>query len=87
MPTSSTFELALPALQVNVTLDPLNVDPGTGVSITDAPFGVGVGVDVGVAVGVAVGVGVGVGVPLGPLVQVGNLNEPTRVIQLRPAEA
>ena len=38
------------------------MDPGGGLSITDAPVvGVGVGVGVGVAVGLAVGVGVGVG--------------------------
>ena len=55
--------MALPALQVKVTLDELKVDPGGGLSITAAPIvGVGVGVGVGVAVGVGAGVGVGVGV-------------------------
>ena len=58
--------MALPALQVNVTLDEVKVDPGGGLNITAAPVaGVGVGVTVGVAVGVAVGVGVTVGVGVG----------------------
>jgi hypothetical protein len=56
--------VALPVLQVNVTLDEVNVDPGTGVSITDGPTGGGVGVGVAVPDGVGVGVGVGVGEPL-----------------------
>ena len=50
--------MALPALQVKVTLEEVKVDPGGGLSITAAPVGVGVGVDGGVAVGVGVGVGV-----------------------------
>jgi len=58
--------VALPALQVKVTLDELKVEPGGGLSITAAPV-VGVGVGVGVAVGVGVGVGAGVGVGVGVL--------------------
>jgi len=54
--------VALPALQVKVTLDELKVDPGGGLNITAVP---GVGVGVGVAVGVAVALGVGVGVTVG----------------------
>ena len=50
--------MALPALQLKVTLEEVKVDPGGGLSITAAPVGVGVGVDGGVAVGVGVGVGV-----------------------------
>jgi len=53
--------VALPALQVKVTLDEVKVDPGDGLIITAAPVaGVGVGVAVGVGVGVGVTVGVGV---------------------------
>ena len=83
---------ALPALQVKVTVDELNVEPGTGLNMTAGPvgFGVGVGVSVGPGVGVGVGlppgVGVGVGVGAGPPEQVENLNEPMRVIQFRPAD-
>ena len=44
--------------------------------------GVGVGVGVGGGVGVTVGVGVGVGVGVPPP-QVGNLNDPIRVRQLK----
>ena len=86
------MDVALPALQVNVTVDEVNVDPGTGLSITDGPVGggvgvgVGVGVPAGVGVGVPPGVGVGVGVGAGPPEQVENLNEPMRVIQFRPAD-
>jgi hypothetical protein len=80
--------LALPALQVKVTVDPLKVEPGTGLNITAGPVGGGVGVGVGVAlppgVGVGVAVGVGVGVGVGPEEQVENLNEPIRVTQFRP---
>jgi hypothetical protein len=79
------LELAVPALQVKVTLEEVNVDPGGGLSITEAPFGGGVGVAVGV--GVPPGVGVGVGVGVGPAEHVENLNEPIRVIQLRPGAA
>jgi hypothetical protein len=66
-----------------VTLEEVKVDPGTGSSITAGPVGGGVGVGVGVPPGVGVGLGVGVG----PAEHVENLNEPTRVIQLRPDEA
>ena len=45
--------MVLPALQLKVTVEELNVDPGGGLSITAGPV-------VGVGVGVAVGVGVGV---------------------------
>ena len=53
-------------LQVKVTVEEVNVDPGGGLSITDGPVGGGVEVGVGVAVPVGVGVtvGVGVGAPL-----------------------
>jgi hypothetical protein len=49
---------------VKVTLEEVNVDPGTGESIT-AGVGAGVGVGVGVIVGAGVGVGVVVGVCIG----------------------
>jgi hypothetical protein len=62
-----------------VTLDEVKVEPGTGSSITAGPVGGGVGVPPGV--------GVGLGVGVGPAEQVENLNEPIRVIQLRPDEA
>ncbi|MEY2555415.1 MAG: hypothetical protein QOF93_559, partial [Verrucomicrobiota bacterium] len=63
LPTRRPYAVALPALQLNVTLEELNVDPGVGLSITAGPVaGVAVGVGEGVGVGVAVGVGVGVGV-------------------------
>jgi hypothetical protein len=61
--------LALPAVQLKVTVDELNVDPGVGLIIcADPGAGVGVGVIVGVGVGleglpVGVGLGVGVGDP------------------------
>ena len=84
LPTNRKLDVAVPLLQVKVTEEDVNVDPGTGVSITDGPVGGGVGVRVGV--GVALGVGVGVGVPLGPPVQLGNLKEPMRVIQFRPGD-
>jgi hypothetical protein len=89
LPTRRKLALALPALQVKVTLEELNVDPGGGLSITELPFGggVGVGVALGVGVGVPPGVGVGVGVGVGPAEHVENLNEPIRVIQLRPGAA
>ena len=61
--------MALPALQLKVTLEEVKVDPGTGLSITASPV-VGVGVAVGVAVGVGVGVGLGVGVGVGVGVEV-----------------
>ena len=67
--------MALPALQVKITLDELKVEPGGGLSITAAPV-VGVGVGVGVGVAVAVGVGVGVGAGVGVGVGVGVLNRP-----------
>ena len=56
--------MALPAVQLNVTLDEVKVDPGEGLIMTAGPVvpGVGVGVAVGVAVGVGVAVEVGVGV-------------------------
>ena len=59
--------MALPGLQVKVTLEEVKVDPGAGLSIWAKPLGVGVGVGVGVAVGLGVGVGetVGVGVGVG----------------------
>ena len=78
------MEVALPVLHVKVTLDEVNVDPGTGVSITDGPVGGGVGVGVGVGVALPLGVGVGVGV--GPPEHVEYLNEPMRVSQFRPAD-
>jgi len=68
--------VALPALQLKVTLDELKVDPGGGLSITAGRFGGGVGV--GVGVGVPPGVGVG------PAEHVENLNEPMRVTQFKP---
>ena len=85
---------ALPALQVKVIVDELNVELGTGLNMTAGPVGFGVGVGVGVSVGPGVGVGVGlppgvgvgVGVGAGPPEQVENLNEPMRVIQFRPAD-
>ena len=61
--------MALPALQLKVTLEEVKVDPGGGLSITAGPVvggvDVGVGVGVGLDGGVAVGVGVGVGVEVG----------------------
>jgi hypothetical protein len=48
--------VALPALQLNATLEEPKVDPGDGFSITAGPVGGGVGV--------AEGVGVGVGMPV-----------------------
>jgi hypothetical protein len=63
--------VALPALQVKVTLEEVKVDPGGGLSITPAPVVGGVGVAVGVGVGVAVGEGVAVGVGVGVTVGVG----------------
>ena len=66
-----------------MTLDEVKVEPGGGLNITAGPVGAGVGVSVGVAPGVGVGVGVGVG----PAEHVENLNEPMRVIQLRPGAA
>jgi hypothetical protein len=51
--------VALPALQLKVTLEEVNVDPGGGLSITDGPV---VGdLKVGVAEGVGVGVAEGLG--------------------------
>ena len=85
MPTKRKLEVAVPALHVKVTVEDVNVDPGGGLSITDGPVGGGVGV--GVGVGVPPGVGVGVGVGVEPPEQVENLNEPIRVIQLRPGAA
>src|SRR6266513_5488448 len=82
LPTKRILEVAVPVLQVKVTLEDVKVAPGGGVSITDAPVGGGVGVGVGAGVGVAVPPGVGVGV--GPPEHVGNLNEPMRVTQFRP---
>jgi len=64
-----------------VTLEEVKVEPDGGLNITAGPVGAGVGV--GVGVGVAPGVGVGVG----PAEHVENLNEPMRVIQLRPGAA
>src|SRR4051812_28683634 len=87
LPTKRKYEVALPALHVNVTVEEVNVDPGVGLVISPAPVEgvgvgvgatvglgvvVGVGVDVGVAVGVAVGVGVLVGVAVGVGVGVGE---------------
>ena len=66
-----------------MTLEELNVEPGGGFNITAGPVGAGVGVGVGVPPGVGVDVGVGVG----PAEHVENLNEPMRVIQLRPDAA
>ena len=66
--------MALPALQLKVTLEEVKVDPGGGLIMTAAPIvgvGVGVTIGVGVGVGVAVGVGVGVGVTVGVGVGVG----------------
>ena len=80
------MEVALPALHMKVTVEEVNVDPGTGVSITDGPVGGGVGVGVGVGVALPLGVGVGVGVGAGPPEQVVYLNEPMRVSQFRPAD-
>ena len=74
--------VALPALHWKVTLDEVNVEPGTGISMTAGPVGGGVGVGVGVPPGVGVGLGVGVG----PAVQVENLKDPMRVSQFRPAD-
>ena len=74
LPTKRILEVAVPVLHVKVTLEDVKVDPGGGVSITDAPVGGGVGV--GVGAGVAVGVGVGVAVPPGVGVGVGP-PEPT----------
>ena len=64
-----------------MTLEEVKVEPGGGLNITAGPVGTGVGV--GVGVGVAPGVGVGVG----PAEHVENLNEPMRVVQLRPGAA
>jgi hypothetical protein len=76
LPTNSAYPVALPALQLKVTVEEVNVDPGCGLNICAGPaFGVGVGVGVavggGVAVGVGVGFGVGVGVAVGVTVGVG----------------
>ena len=65
VPTKRKLEVALPALQVKVTVEDVNVDPGGGLSITDGPVGEGVGVGVGVGVALPLGVGVGVAVPDG----------------------
>ena len=76
LPTKRKYAVALPALQVKVTVDEVKVDPGGGLIITAAPaVGVGVGVTVCVGVGVAVGVGVGVGVTVGVGVGVGAADE------------
>ena len=53
LPTNSAYPVALPAVQLNVTVDELKVDPGAGLSICAGP-------GVGVAEGVTVAVGVGV---------------------------
>jgi hypothetical protein len=71
LPTKRKLEVAVPALHVKVTVEDVNVDPGTGVSITDGPVGGGVGVGVGVGVAVPPGVGVGVGVAVPDGVGVG----------------
>ena len=65
--------MALPALQLKVTLDEVKVDPGGGISITAGPV-VG-GVDVGVGVGLGVGGGAGVGIGVGVGVGVGVADE------------
>lgn len=56
------YETALPALQLNVIVLALKINPGTGVNIC---AGSGTGVGVGGTVGVTVGVGRGVGVGFG----------------------
>ena len=66
--------MALPAVQLNVTLDEVKVDPGEGLIMTAGPVAPGVGVGVGVAVGVGVGVGFGVAVGVG--VGLGELSRP-----------
>jgi hypothetical protein len=65
--------VALPALQLKVTLEEVKVDPVGGVSITAGPVvgGVGVGVGVGLGVGVVLGLGVGLGVGVGAGVGIG----------------
>lgn len=65
LPIVSPYALALPALQVKVTVEEVKVDPGSGVNITAGPVGGGVGVGVGVGTGVGVGVAVGGGVGVG----------------------
>ena len=66
VPTKRKLALALPALQVKVTVEEVKLEPGAGLSITDGPVGGGVEVGVGVGVGVPPGVGVGVGVGVLP---------------------
>ena len=80
--------MALPELQLKVTLEEVKVDPGGGLSISAGPVagGVGVGVDVGLGVGVAldVGEGVGVGVGVGEGVGVGVAVGASAAIRLAP---
>ena len=57
--------MALPALQLKVTLEEVKVDPGTGLSIAAGPVVGGVGVGVGFGVGVVDGVGVALGLCVG----------------------
>src|SRR5436309_9972362 len=64
LPTKRKYEVALPALQLKMTVEDVNIDPGCGLNICAAP-GLGVGVGVGDTVGVAVGVGVVLGVTVG----------------------
>lgn len=75
VPTNNKYFVALPALQLNVTVEEPRIDPGTGLSICAGPDavgeGVGLGVTVGVGFGVEVGEGVGVGVAVGCGVEVG----------------
>jgi len=65
LPTTRAEAVALPAFQLNVTEEELNLEPGFGLIIWDVPTvgdGVGAGVSVGAIVGVGVGRGAGVGV-------------------------
>jgi hypothetical protein len=62
LPIVNAYAVAPPAVQLKVTVDDANVDPGAGLTITAAPDpGEEVGVAVGAGEGVPVGVGVGVG--------------------------
>jgi len=71
LPTRSQYAVALPALQVKVTLEEEKADPNTGLSICTV-LGVGLGVGVGDKVGVGVAVGAGVGDSVGVGVGVGD---------------
>jgi hypothetical protein len=70
LPTRRAEAVAFPAVQLNVTEEELNLEPGIGLMIWAGPA-VGDGVGVGAIVGVGVGVGAGVGVATAEGVAVG----------------